>query len=137
MTWLFVLEGKRKVYDSDEEERFAEGRSWRMRNKADALIALCQQPLSSLEMPLHVACGAYASGVGSLEIIKYLVEPYPESVNVGSGRDVLPLHVACEAKAPLDVIQYLLEQSPETIKARGGFDDYTPLQTALHRNLLK
>lgn len=163
MTWLLVLEGKRrKVIDSPSyieayiEETFAEeieryeGRNWAFRERADALFALCRQPFSSLEMiqralsihplayrlrdrdnslPLHAVCGSHTSGVGSLEIIKYLVELYPESVNV-SLRHSLPLHFAIGAKAPLDVIQYLLEQSPESIKARGGFRRYTPLQMA-------
>jgi hypothetical protein len=82
-------------------------------------------------LPLHVVCSAFSTGGGSLEIIKFLVELYPESVKMHhTYQGDLPLHFACRGKAPVEVIQYLLKQWPESLKIRDGKDDHTPLQVA-------
>jgi hypothetical protein len=68
-------------------------------------------------LPLHVACNAFLLGGGSLKVVQYLIEQWPESVQTSERTGCLPLHSICAFDAPLAVIQYLVEQWPEFVKA--------------------
>jgi hypothetical protein len=58
-------------------------------------------------LPIHVACSVHAP----LEVIKAIVEAYPECVQaIESAFKRLPLHVACQFAARAGVIKYLVEQ---------------------------
>ena len=79
---------------------------------------------------LHAACRAFDNRGGSLEVIQYLVEQWPESVKAFTSiKRYLPLHYVCKYQAPLAVIQYLVEQWPESVK-HGNTDGETPLNIA-------
>jgi hypothetical protein len=58
-------------------------------------------------LPIHVACSVHAP----LEVIKAIVEAYPECVGATeSAFKRLPIHVACQFAARAGVIEYLVEQ---------------------------
>jgi ankyrin repeat protein len=63
--------------------------------------------------PLHYACMFGAP----LEVVRYLVHEYPESLQVPDN-DGLPLHHACSRYAPLDVVLYLVQEFPESLQVR-------------------
>jgi ankyrin repeat protein len=60
------------------------------------------------DTPLHAALDKRAS----LEVVKLLVGPCPESLTVPNERGLLPLHVAAKGRHPLEVIRYLANQHP-------------------------
>jgi len=66
-------------------------------------------------LPLHIAC----SKAASLDVIKYLVNAYPEDAQITTQQDCLyddeglPLHVALSCDAPLDAIKFLLDTYPQ------------------------
>jgi ankyrin repeat protein len=66
-------------------------------------------------LPLHIACRFGAS----LSVIKYLVEQYPESIQIKKDEDakLRPLHWACWGRASMDVIRYLVALEPEAVRA--------------------
>jgi ankyrin repeat protein len=63
-------------------------------------------------LPLQVACQYEAP----LDVIKFLVEQWPDAVKETNQNGFLPLHIACSNKAPLEVIQFLVEQWPDAVK---------------------
>jgi ankyrin repeat protein len=69
------------------------------------------------EIPLHAACRAFEDGGGSLEVVQYLIQQWPESVKTVDKAGYLPLHYACRNKSPLEILQYLVEQWPESVRA--------------------
>ncbi|GHP12325.1 hypothetical protein PPROV_001105300 [Pycnococcus provasolii] len=77
--------------------------------------------------PLHWA----AYNKAPLDVVRYLVEKYPDSVRekTGSGGS-LPLHMAAAHDAPLDVVRYLVEQYPQGVHVRGGHENKTSLELA-------
>jgi hypothetical protein len=49
-------------------------------------------------------------------VIEYLVDRWGEAVKSADSDGDLPLHIACEEKAPLKVVRFLVEQWSEAIK---------------------
>ena len=82
------------------------------------------------DQPLHAVCLAYSEGGGSLELIKHMIELYPESIMSRNGDGYLPINCACKGNAPLEVIKYLIEKDTSTIKDHRGTFTRTPLQWA-------
>jgi ankyrin repeat protein len=140
---------------SDRDRRNFNGNHYK--TEAKELFDLCRSPALSIDaiekalafdplafamrdmnnmLPLHVVCGAFKSGGGSVDVVKYLLELYPESVEEGNQRGYLPLHVACWGGAPLQVVQYLYERTPKLVRDQeryGGEERRTPwLWTPLH-----
>ena len=72
---------------------------------------------NDIKLPLHYAAEKQAP----LEVIKALVEAYPEGAKEKDEDQMLPLHYAAQAQAPLEVIKALVEAYPEGAKenARG------------------
>ena len=81
-------------------------------------------------LPLHVVCEAFKSGGGSVDVVKYLIELYPESVKERTEYGNLPLHAACWGGAPLQVVKYLYEQTPESVVRDNTFGTSSPLRQA-------
>jgi ankyrin repeat protein len=53
-----------------------------------------------------------------LDVVRYLVRAYPESLQMTNNDGNLPLHDACHRDAPLDVVLYLVQEYPESLKVR-------------------
>jgi hypothetical protein len=68
--------------------------------------------IGSNHLPLHWACYNNAS----FEIIKLLVDAYPNSVKGTTDGGKIALHYSCVANAPFQVIKYLLDIYPEGAK---------------------
>ena len=139
---------------SERDRRYFNGNHYK--TEAKELFDLCRSPALSIDgikkalafhplafairdmnnmLPLHVVCGAFKSGGGSVDVIKYLIEIYPESVEEGNQKGDLPLHVACWGGAPLQVVQYLYKKTPKSVRdqERYGGKLWTPgLWTPLH-----
>jgi ankyrin repeat protein len=64
------------------------------------------------QLPLHHACIIGAP----LELVRYLVEEYPDSLQVADNDGYLPLHDACLCGAPMDVVQYLAKACPKSLQ---------------------
>ena len=83
-------------------------------------------------LPLHVVCESFKSGGGSVDVVKYLLELYPKSVEKGDENGSLPLHLACEGGAPLQVVQYLYELYPKSVE-KSNTKSYPPLHNIVCR----
>ena len=59
------------------------------------------------KLPLYCAL---CSGRAPLQLIQYLIEPYPEAVNSTDNDGNLPLHIACLMAASRNVIQLALDR---------------------------
>eukprot|EP00984_Skeletonema_dohrnii_P030956 scaffold22890_cov109-Skeletonema_dohrnii-CCMP3373.AAC.3 len=63
-------------------------------------------------MPLHYLCDNENVGeISALEILKLLVEKYPEAVRHADNKGLLPLHFSCEFKTP-EFCRVLIEAYP-------------------------
>jgi len=71
-------------------------------------------------LPLHYACLYCAS----VEVIQFLVECWPESLQIGNSSGRLPLHLACYGRPPLAVIYYVLDSFPQAAQMQ---DEYLSL----------
>jgi len=60
-------------------------------------------------LPLHLSLMVSASA----DVIFTLLDFYPESAGVMSGRSELPLSIACNRRAPIEIIQRLVELYPQ------------------------
>jgi ankyrin repeat protein len=76
-------------------------------------------------IPLHLACQS------ALEVVKFLVENYPDGVQSIAQSGLLPLHYALQRRvaAPLEVIQVLIEAYPDAVNVTDT-DGKLPLHTA-------
>lgn len=63
-------------------------------------------------LPLHHAC----IGGAPLNVVRYLVHEYPESLHVNDIYGHLPLHHVCDSGAPLEVVRYLVEAYRESLQ---------------------
>jgi ankyrin repeat protein len=90
-------------------------------DKIQTLVAACTGALSFADdigdLPLHVACYSQAP----LEVVRYLVQEYPESLRVPNDDGYPPLHFACTFKAPLEVVRYLVQEYPKSLQVRNNF----------------
>jgi len=76
---------------------------------------LMRQQDSNGTLPFHVAC----RGGAPVEILRLVLEEYPDAQNVADNRGYFPIHYACQAVAPsLDVIRFLSEQHPASVFAQ-------------------
>jgi hypothetical protein len=44
-----------------------------------------------------------------VDVVQFLVAPWPEAVETTNDNGWFPLHMACVNKAPIDVVQFLVE----------------------------
>ena len=63
-------------------------------------------------LPLHIAVSHQAR----LDCVKFLVEQYPEGVQMRDSDNRLPLHIAVEKFATLNVIKYLVSKYKTAMK---------------------
>ena len=71
-------------------------------------------------LPLHVAC----EKGNSLEVIRFLVQVFPESVCCKDGNECLPLHLACNnPHCGTAIVQFLVKKYPKALNMpnRMGF----------------
>jgi ankyrin repeat protein len=61
--------------------------------------------------PLHFAC----SNKAPLEVVQFLVERNPATLEMANDMGWLPLHYACSNKASLEVVQFLVERNPASL----------------------
>jgi len=70
-------------------------------------------------LPLHCAC---FSPTASTDVIRYLVDAYPEAVHSYDDRHRLPLHLVCAqdtmAAIPLETIECLVQAWPDSVRMR-------------------
>jgi len=68
--------------------------------------------------PLH---DALSDATISLDVIQYLIQQWPESVNVRIDDECIALHLACRIAVALPNIQFLVEQFPESVKMKSSY----------------
>jgi len=66
------------------------------------------------QLPLHAAITFQAP----FEVVKKLVEVYPESIRCADDQDMLPLHYAFRFGSEDKVLAYILEEFPQALKKR-------------------
>jgi ankyrin repeat protein len=62
-------------------------------------------------LPLHTAC----SNQAPLDIVQYLVQEYPEFLQMNDNNGALPLRDACSSQVELYDIRYLVQEYPECL----------------------
>lgn len=68
----------------------------------------------------------------TLDLVKWLVELYPEAVKHDAGQGFFPLHHACDNETiDLDIVQYLIGLYPEALMVERQRLDETPLASLL------
>jgi ankyrin repeat protein len=77
-------------------------------------------------LPLHAAL----DNMATLEIVKLMVEPCPESLTASNERGMLPVHVAAQRRHPLEVIRYLAQLHPPALFVESS-DGKFPVHHAL------
>ena len=75
-------------------------------------------------LPFHRACLS-----ASMEVITFLLEKYPASIQSKDRVGQLPLHIAIRRQAPLEVIQILIEPYPNAVNIADN-DGELPLHVA-------
>lgn len=76
-------------------------------------------------LPLHYALRYQ----GPLQLVKGLLDFYPESIHVVDHQGLTPLHVACSHGTSLEVVQYLVEADETALLAKDKHEE-TPLHKA-------
>jgi len=69
------------------------------------------------------------------QVIRLLIQAWPDSVREEDGRGYLPLHYACERGCTYDVIQFLVECYPMSLRTRTKHFCTLPLHLALQGEL--
>eukprot|EP00985_Skeletonema_marinoi_P025971 scaffold19606_cov134-Skeletonema_marinoi.AAC.4 len=88
-------------------------------------------------MPLHYLCdNENVDEISALEIVKLLLEKHPEAVRHVDNKGLLPIHIACEFKAP-EFCRVLIEAYPgsERISNESG-DGELPFHCACGTNTI-
>lgn len=82
-------------------------------------------------LPIHLACSGYDHG--KLELVKLLLEAYPESAGRESNTGRTPLHIAIETNASVHLIRMLVISCPKAVVMSGC--GLNPLFLAIRRNV--
>jgi len=64
------------------------------------------------EIPLHFALG---KRLASIEVIRLLVEIYPDGISTENTMGTTPLHIACTFAAPYEIIKLLCDSCPRAV----------------------
>ena len=76
---------------------------------------------------LHIG----TSNKANVEIIRILIEAYPDAVKEKDEYRYFPLHLAAEANASIEVINLLIEAYPDAVTAKGA-EDNIPIHLAAY-----
>ena len=115
-----------------------EARRLAMKSQWDALVSLVRGPEGRVRaserdfvgwLPLHWAAFKGAP----LEVVRALLDAYPQGAQTTSSRGWLPLHLAASKGAPLEVVQALLDVHPRAVLETNQ-DSMTPLDEARQRD---
>ena len=87
--------------------------------------------LNDFNMPLHIAVAKSAS----LDVLRALLEAWPEAISERSDNHELPLHIALRIRAAPEIVEFLLQAHPEAAAAK-QYEDY-PLHIAVKENSSK
>ena len=79
-------------------------------------------------LPIHMTC---RNGNGGADIIHYLLELYPESINVRDGEGDLPVHGAARL-GRTDIIELLLKLDPDLVSKTTNNARHLPLHLACY-----
>lgn len=91
---------------------------------------LVKTPGNNGDLPIHLACE-----IGNnIELIKYLIHQYPESINISDSERFCPIHIYLleNEKPELDVLQFLLKHDRGAV-SKPDRDGNLPLHLALIR----
>jgi hypothetical protein len=105
-------------FGSGPDPRFIESRTWVTALDEMGSVRWCQ-------LPLHAAITFQAP----FEVIKKLVEVYPESVRCADDQDMLPLHYAFRFGSEDKILAYILEDFPQALRKK-ALRDRMPLDMA-------
>ena len=105
-------------FGSGPDPRFIESRTWVTALDEMGNVRWCQ-------LPLHAAITFQAP----FEVVKKLVEVYPESVRCADDQDMLPLHYTFRFGSEDKVLAYILEEFPQAVKKK-ALRDRLPLDMA-------
>lgn len=100
------------------DPRFVESRTWVTALDEMGSVRWCQ-------LPLHAAITFQAP----FDVVKKLIEAYPESVRCADDQDMLPLHYAFRFGSEDKVLAYVLEEFPQAVKKK-ALRDRLPLDMA-------
>jgi len=67
--------------------------------------AIRAQNQTNRELAIHVACRTHAP----IQVLRFLVDQDPVTLQVSDATGSLPIHAACRAGAPLETLQFLVE----------------------------
>lgn len=105
-------------FGSGPDPRVIESRTWVTALDEMGSVRWCQ-------LPLHAAITFQAP----FEVIKKLVEVYPESVRCADDQDMLPLHYTFRFGSEDKILAYILEEFPQALKKK-ALRDRLPLDMA-------
>jgi hypothetical protein len=105
-------------FGTGPDPRFIESRTWVTALDETGSVRWCQ-------LPLHAAITFQAP----FEVVKKLVEVYPESIRCADDQDMLPLHYAFRFGSEDKVLAYILEEFPQALKKK-ALRDRLPLDMA-------
>ena len=105
-------------FGTGPDPRFVQSRTWVTALDEMGSVRWCQ-------LPLHAAITFQAP----FEVIKKLVEVYPESVRCADDQDMLPLHYAFRFGSEDKTLAYILEEFPQALKKK-ALRDRLPLDMA-------
>ncbi|KAL7567683.1 hypothetical protein ACA910_012022 [Epithemia clementina (nom. ined.)] len=80
-------------------------------------------------IPLHYACSAESS----LELVSFLLDQKPETIQTKRFDGMLPLHLASYFRAPLCIVEFLHSHYPAALHAV-DHEEWTPLHAAARGN---
>ena len=86
-------------------------------------------------LPIHLAIVRK-----SFAFCKVLIDAYPESLKIGVGDSLLPIHLACRIgfrDDQVDTIQYMLELNPESINVQGSRNNSSSAGLPFHEAVVK
>lgn len=81
-------------------------------------------------LPLHYIV---SNKNASLAVVQYVLELFPDSVNVGNRAGWLPIHKACYYNASPSVIGYLIKKNPNTVRKPELHKGRLPLHLAMEQ----
>jgi len=130
--WCCSKDYKAAVIYRDEQNRRTSLCTLLMKHRppldvVESMVRLAPETLRMKDkygwLPIHYACASKAS----LDFVRVLVTPYPESVRVRVSRKGgwLPIHYAFNNGVPLEVLNLLTEAYPESLELRGSSNEAT------------
>ena len=106
-----------KLYEHLLRKEWGEAISRCKKYPKEAAIWMSDESYQYDRLPLHKACDSKAP----LELVKVLVDAYPDGVQAKEKHDMLPIHISVHRKADIDILRYLIKIYPMSLWVRDSF----------------